>query len=63
MHAIGLPITGFADPITEYLGAPESLVSAIGMVINLVGFAILAMWVLDGKEYVFPRKQPQNKTQ
>lgn len=60
---VGLPISGFAEQIAAFLNASESLnlsegaISTFGLVINLCGFGILAMWILDGKDYVFPRKQ------
>lgn len=62
---IGLPISGFAEQIAVFLNASESLnltegaISTFGLVINLCGFGLLAMWILDGKNYVFPRKQAQ----
>ena len=65
---IGLPISGFAEHITAFLNASESLnlsesaISIFGLVINLCGFGILAMWILDGKDYVFPRKQGNSET-
>lgn len=64
---IGLPISGFAEQIAAFLNASESLnlsegaISTFGLVINLCGFGILAMWILDGKNYVFPRKQVQHE--
>jgi hypothetical protein len=60
---IGLPLSGFAEQIAAFLNASGSLnlsegaISTFGLVINLCGFGILAMWILDGKDYVFPRKQ------
>jgi len=60
---IGLPFSGFAREIAAFLSASESLnlsesaISTFGLVINLCGFGILAMWMLDGKDYVFPRKR------
>jgi len=65
---IGLPISGFAEQIAAFLNASESLdlsegaISTFGLVINLCGFGILAMWIMDGKDYVFPRK-PVNPNQ
>lgn len=50
---IGLPIAGFAGPIAGYLEVSEGAISTLGLVSNLCGFAILAMWVMDGKDYVF----------
>lgn len=60
---IGLPIAGFAEQITAFLNASESInlsedaISTFGLVINLCGFGLLAMWIMDGKDYVFPKKQ------
>jgi len=34
----------------------QSAVSTFGLVINLCGFAILSIWIMDGKDYVFPPK-------
>lgn len=54
---IGVPIAGFAEPIAGYLEVSESAVSTLGLVSNLCGFGILALWIMDGKDYVFPRKR------
>lgn len=60
---IGLPISGFSEQIAGFLNASESLnlskgsISTFGLVINLCGFGIMAMWIMDGKDYVFPRKR------
>lgn len=54
---IGVPIAGFAEPIAEYLEVTKGLVDAMGLIVNLCGFALLAMWIMDGKEYVFPTKR------
>lgn len=60
---IGLPLSGFAEQIAIFLNASEGLnlsesaISTFGLVINLCGFGILVMWILDGKDYVFPRKR------
>lgn len=52
----GVPISGFAEDIASYLDVAEGLVSVFGLLFNLCGFFILASWIMDGKEYVFPRK-------
>ena len=62
---IGLLISGFAEQIAAFLNASENVdlsegaISTFGLVINLCGFGTLAMWILDGKNYVFPRKKVQ----
>ena len=57
---VGVPIAGFAAPIAAYLEVTETLVSMFGMGFNLCGFAILTMWIMDGKDYVFPPKRPHH---
>jgi quinol-cytochrome oxidoreductase complex cytochrome b subunit len=53
---------GLAEPIVGFLNESPSLsisqsaVSTFGLVINLCGFAILSIWIMDGKDYVFPPK-------
>jgi len=66
---MGASVMLFADQITVFLNASESLnlskgaVGNFGLVVNLAGVGILFLWILDGKEYVFPKKKPDNANQ
>jgi hypothetical protein len=46
----------FGDPIAAYLKTEPGLIKNVALIINVGGFGLLTLWILDGKEYVFPRK-------
>lgn len=52
----------FSEQIAAFLNVSEGVnlsggdVNTFGLVVNLAGVGILFLWILDGKEYVFPPK-------
>tara|TARA_R110000823_G_scaffold307587_1_gene430775 strand:+ start:2887 stop:3186 length:300 start_codon:yes stop_codon:yes gene_type:complete len=60
---MGASVMLFAEQITVFLNVSENLnlseglVSTSGLIVNLAGVGILFLWILDGKEYVFPIKE------